>query len=69
MEGIKAAGPSRYRLVFLLGAACLLTILTAELLLSLRQMSLTLDENAHLYAGYQHWRARDFGVIQSICRL
>jgi hypothetical protein len=25
-------------------------------------MSLTLDESAHLYAGYQHWRARDFGV-------
>jgi hypothetical protein len=62
MEGIKAASPSRYRRVFLLGAACLLAILTAELLLSLRQMSLTLDESAHLYAGYQHWRARDFGV-------
>jgi 4-amino-4-deoxy-L-arabinose transferase-like glycosyltransferase len=62
MERIDAGVPSRYRLFFLLGAACLLAILTAELLLSLRQMSLTLDESAHLYAGYQHWRARDFGV-------
>jgi dolichyl-phosphate-mannose--protein O-mannosyl transferase len=43
-------------------AVCLLAILTTELLLSLQQMSLTLDESAHLYAGYQHWRARDFGV-------
>jgi 4-amino-4-deoxy-L-arabinose transferase-like glycosyltransferase len=62
MERIDAGVPSRYRLFFLLGAACLLAILTAELLLSLRQMSLTLDESAHLYAGHQHWRARDFGV-------
>jgi 4-amino-4-deoxy-L-arabinose transferase-like glycosyltransferase len=62
MRAINAAGPSRHRLVYLLGAACLLAILTTELLLSLRQMSLTLDEGAHLYAGYQHWRARDFGV-------
>jgi 4-amino-4-deoxy-L-arabinose transferase-like glycosyltransferase len=62
MEAIHAAGPSRYRRLFLLGAACLLAVLTAELFLSLRQMSLTLDESAHLYAGYQHWRARDFGV-------
>jgi dolichyl-phosphate-mannose--protein O-mannosyl transferase len=62
MEGVNVAGPSRYKLTVLLGAACLLGILTAELLLSLRQNSLTLDEGAHLYAGYQHWRARDFGV-------
>ena len=62
MGRIDAGVPSRYRLVFLLGAACLLAILAAELSLSLRQMSLTLDEGAHLYAGYQHWRARDFGV-------
>lgn len=62
MRGINAAGPSRYRLVYLLGAVCLLAILTTELLQSLQQMSRTLDESAHLYAGYQHWRARDFGV-------
>ncbi len=25
-------------------------------------LSMTYDEGAHLYAGYQHWKARDFGV-------
>ena len=40
----------------------LLVLLGAELLLSVRQLSETVDEGAHLYAGYQHWRAHDFGV-------
>ncbi len=40
----------------------LLVVLMAELLLSARQLSRTADEGAHLYAGYQHWRAHDFGV-------
>ncbi len=62
MERIDASGTPRYRPFFLLAAACLLAILTAELLFSSRQMSRTIDESAHLYAGYQHWRARDFGV-------
>lgn len=62
MERIDAGRPSRHKLFFLLAAAGLLAILTAELMLSMRQMSLTVDEGAHLYAGYQHWRARDFGV-------
>lgn len=42
--------------------AALLLVLGAELLLSVRHLSQTADESAHLYAGYQHWRAHDFGV-------
>ena len=42
--------------------AALLVLLGAELLLSVRRLSKTVDEGAHLYAGYQHWRAHDFGV-------
>lgn len=52
----------RLRRFVLFAAACLLAILATELLLSSRQMSATVDESTHLYAGYQHWRARDFGV-------
>ena len=43
-------------------AAVLLVVLAAELLFSLRHQSKTVDEGAHLYAGYQHWKAHDFGV-------
>ncbi len=34
----------------------------AELALSARWQSQTLDEGAHLYAGYRYWRFRDFGA-------
>ena len=44
--------------VFLLIAACLLCVLAAEEWLSIRHLSLTDDEDAHIYAGYQHWKAR-----------
>lgn len=53
---------SRRRSVFTIAAVGLLMILAAELLFSSRQLSQTTDEGAHLYAGYQHWRAHDFGV-------
>ena len=48
--------------VFFLIAFCLLCVLAAEEWLSIRHLSLTDDEDAHIYAGYQHWKARDFGV-------
>ena len=56
-----AASPHR-TLVFLLVAVCLLCTLAAEEWLSIGHLSMTYDEGAHLYAGYQHWTARDFGV-------
>ena len=52
----------RQILVFLLVALCLLCALAAEEWLSIGHLSMTYDEGAHLYAGYQHWKARDFGV-------
>ena len=53
--------PAHKRL-FLLAAFCLLGVLAAEELLSIRNLSITLDEGAHTYAGYMHWKARDFGI-------
>ncbi len=52
----------RPRLPILLAALLLLAVLVSEEWLSIRHLSLTVDEGAHTYAGYQHWRARDFGV-------
>lgn len=40
----------------------LLVILAAELLLSVRRESPTIDESGHLYAGYSYWKRGDFGV-------
>jgi 4-amino-4-deoxy-L-arabinose transferase-like glycosyltransferase len=53
---------SKQHLVILLIAACLLCTLASEEWLSIGRLSMTFDEGAHLYAGYQHWTARDFGV-------
>ncbi len=55
-------GSPRRKLLLLLMAACLLCTLAAEEWLSIGRLSMTFDEGAHLYAGYQHWTARDFGV-------
>jgi hypothetical protein len=52
----------RRTLALILLAVCLLCTLAAEEWLSIRHLSMTFDEGAHLYAGYQHWTARDFGV-------
>ena len=52
----------RRKLPLLLAALCLLAVLTGEEWLSIRHLSITVDEGAHTYAGYQHWRKRDFGV-------
>jgi hypothetical protein len=57
----QAYAPKPKRLVMFV-ALCLLCVLAAEELLSIRSLSITLDEGAHTYAGYEHWKARDFGV-------
>ena len=54
--------PSRQTLAILLVALCLLCTLAAQEWLSIGRLSATYDESAHLYAGYQHWTAHDFGV-------
>ncbi len=62
-EGEPASSPQlRRRWPFLLAALCLLAVLAGEEWLSIRHLSITVDEGAHTYAGYQHWRKRDFGV-------
>jgi hypothetical protein len=42
--------------------ASLLLVLACQLFLSIRRLSQTFDEATHLFAGYQYWHARDFGV-------
>src|SRR4030095_11915787 len=44
------------------GVLCLLTILSLQLLLSIRQESQTWDEANHIYAGYRSWTDADFGL-------
>ncbi len=53
---------SRIRMFHVAAISALMVLLAAELLLSIGHLSQTADEGAHLYAGYQHWRAHDFGV-------
>lgn len=53
---------SKQTLAILLAAICFMGTLVAEEWLSIRQLSTTYDESAHLYAGYEHWTAHDFGV-------
>ncbi len=53
---------SKRTLAILLAAVCLLCTLAAEEWLSIGHLSTTYDESAHLYAGYEHWTARDFGI-------
>ena len=49
----------RIRLV--IGVTLLLTVMAAELALSVRQQSQTFDEAAHIFAGYRYWKNFDFG--------
>ncbi len=46
----------------LAGVLCLISILAAELWLSVRQESQTYDEALHLYAGCKYWQSSDFGI-------
>ena len=44
------------------GVVGLLAILVLQLALSIRQESITWDEDDHLYAGYMSWKTGDFGL-------
>jgi hypothetical protein len=44
------------------GVVSLLAILVLQLALSIRQQSITWDEDDHLYAGYMTWRTGDLGL-------
>ncbi len=43
------------------GVACLLVVLSLQLVLSARRESQTWDEACHIFAGYRYWTAADFG--------
>ena len=44
------------------GAAALLAILVVQMALSIRQESLSWDEDDHIFAGYMSWKTGDFGL-------
>lgn len=44
------------------GALVLLSVFLCELIVSVREQSLSWDEGDHIYAGYQAWKVGDFGV-------
>ena len=50
------------RAAVFLGVVVLLGLLLAQLALSVRQESLTWDEDDHIYAGYMSWKTGDFGL-------
>lgn len=52
----------RSRAAVAIGVVVLLTILVIQLALSVRQESITWDEDDHLYAGYMSWKTGDFGL-------
>src|SRR5690348_1076015 len=54
--------PLRSRSVYVTVVAALFVVLAGELWLSVARLSQTIDEGAHLYSGYQYWRAGDFGL-------
>lgn len=43
-------------------ATCLVVILALEMWLSIRHLSQTFDESAHMYSGMVYWQQGDFGV-------
>jgi len=47
---------------YLAAVTALLLVLAAELVLSIRQQSQTIDEAVHLFSGNQYWEHRDFGA-------
>ena len=44
------------------GVVSLLAALILQLVLSVRQNSITWDEDDHIYAGYMSWKHADFGL-------
>lgn len=62
--GTEPKSPMRdgLRKLFVPALVALFVVFGAELYLSARQESQTLDEPAHLYAGYSQWLHSDFGI-------
>lgn len=58
----------RHTVLVAAGVACLLAILVTQMALSIRQESLTWDEDDHILAGYMSWKTGDFGLNPSIRR-
>ena len=54
--------PGRGQFFVVAGVIGLLAILVLQLALSIRQESITWDEDDHLYAGYMSWKTGDFGL-------
>jgi hypothetical protein len=50
------------KIINVLGVAGLLGLLVTQLALSVRQASITWDEDDHIYAGYMSWKTADFGL-------
>ncbi len=53
---------SRGHAVVMGGVFVLLVLLVLQLALSIRQESITWDEDDHLYSGYMSWKTGDFGL-------
>jgi 4-amino-4-deoxy-L-arabinose transferase-like glycosyltransferase len=54
--------PLRSPRVYATAVAVLFAVFAGELWLSVARLSQTIDEGAHLYSGYQYWKAGDFGL-------
>jgi 4-amino-4-deoxy-L-arabinose transferase-like glycosyltransferase len=54
--------PLRSRRVYAAVVVVLFAVFAGELWLSVARLSQTIDEGAHLYSGYQYWKAGDFGL-------
>jgi len=52
----------RHRVAVAVGALGLLPVLVVQLALSVRQQSITWDEDDHLYAGYMSWKTGTLGL-------
>ena len=45
-----------------LAVVLLLAVMTGEVLSTIQQQSLTWDEGDHIFAGYESWKTKDFGL-------
>jgi len=54
--------PSKKNIWVAGGVLSLLIVLLLQLALSVRQNSITWDEDDHIYAGYMSWKHADFGL-------
>ena len=54
--------PSKKNMWVAGGVLSLLIVLLLQLALSVRQNSITWDEDDHIYAGYMSWKRGDFGL-------